>query len=196
MGKYHLVLLYFSGLFLAEALRLPQRIHHIRDRQAWHNVDHPARIADYFVLLSVVFGFWILPIAYSFTSVLSAFDYCLSVWPIQIAIPLFLISLIIRLIAQMSLSRSWSSTLETSNSHILVQNGIYSLSRHPIYVSLVLWAVAQPFLLHNFLVGVGGAVAVILIWFVRVPREERMMIDIFGEDYLDYMRRTGLFFPR
>jgi steroid 5-alpha reductase family enzyme len=30
----------------------------------------------------------------------------------------------------------------------------------------------------------------------RVPQEEQMMLERFGDDYRDYMRRTGRFFPR
>lgn len=63
-------------------------------------------------------------------------------------------------------------------------------------MSLVLWAAAQPLLLHNQLAGWGGAVAVALIWLVRVPREEALMLAAFGEEYKRYMARTGTFIPR
>jgi protein-S-isoprenylcysteine O-methyltransferase Ste14 len=32
--------------------------------------------------------------------------------------------------------------------------------------------------------------------FARVPREEQMMIEEFGEEYKAYMQRTGRFFPK
>jgi protein-S-isoprenylcysteine O-methyltransferase Ste14 len=53
----------------------------------------------------------------------------------------------IRLSAQLTLSRSWSYTLETAQRHHLIKHGIYSLTGHPIYVSLIFWAIAQPVLL-------------------------------------------------
>jgi protein-S-isoprenylcysteine O-methyltransferase Ste14 len=31
---------------------------------------------------------------------------------------------------------------------------------------------------------------------LRVPREERMMLDEFGPEYAAYMQRTGRFLPR
>lgn len=67
--------------------------------------------------------------------------------------------------------------------------------RHPLYASLLLWGGAQPFLLQNLLAGPGGAVAAALIWLVRVPAEERMMRERFGEEYERYARRTGRVFP-
>jgi protein-S-isoprenylcysteine O-methyltransferase Ste14 len=33
-----------------------------------------------------------------------------------------------------------------------------------------------------------------LLW--RVPKEEQMMIETFGDEYKDYMKRTGRFFPK
>jgi protein-S-isoprenylcysteine O-methyltransferase Ste14 len=34
------------------------------------------------------------------------------------------------------------------------------------------------------------------VYLVRVPREERMMLDHFGETYRLYMERTGQIMPR
>ena len=33
-----------------------------------------------------------------------------------------------------------------------------------------------------------------LVW--RVPKEEQMMIEAFGDEYKAYMQRTGRFLPR
>jgi protein-S-isoprenylcysteine O-methyltransferase Ste14 len=40
------------------------------------------------------------------------------------------------------------------------------------------------------------AVVAIAGLFARVPREEQMMIEEFGEEYKAYMQRTGRFFPK
>ncbi len=99
------------------------------------------------------------------------------------------------ILGQRALASQWSFTLETVEDQALVTSGIYSYTRHPIYLSLVLWAVAQPLLLQNVIAGLAGVVAVLLVWIVRVPREERMMLDKFGEEYIQYMSRTGRFIP-
>jgi protein-S-isoprenylcysteine O-methyltransferase Ste14 len=31
---------------------------------------------------------------------------------------------------------------------------------------------------------------------VRVPKEEQMMLEAFGDEYMVYMQRTGRFFPK
>lgn len=40
-----------------------------------------------------------------------------------------------------------------------------------------------------------GALGIVGV-LVRVPREERMMLEEFGPEYAAYMQRTGQFFPR
>ena len=194
MDKIFLVAIYLIGLIFAEVLRIPQRLRRYQDHQTRKKADHPSRFSELIVLSSILLGIWILPIIYSVTSWLSVFDYMLPSWTIWIAIVLFLTSMVIRLIAQLTLSRPWSFTLETSENHRFIQNGIYSLIRHPIYVSLIFWAIAQPVLLQNYLAGLSGPAAVLLIWVIRVPREEALMIGAFGDEYRSYMEKTGRVF--
>jgi protein-S-isoprenylcysteine O-methyltransferase Ste14 len=147
-------------------------------------------------LAAVILGIWLFPAAYAFTPWLRRFDYSVPRWSTWLATGVFALSLFVRWKAQVALGGQWSCTLETMNEHRLVTTGIYARVRHPIYASLVLWAIAQPFLLQNLLAGWGGGVAVVLLWLVRVPREERMMLDRFGEEYRAYMARTGGLLPK
>jgi protein-S-isoprenylcysteine O-methyltransferase Ste14 len=41
-----------------------------------------------------------------------------------------------------------------------------------------------------------GPLAVALIWLIRVPAEERMMRERFGDEYVQYARKTGRVIPR
>jgi protein-S-isoprenylcysteine O-methyltransferase Ste14 len=188
--------IYLSGLGFAEALRLPRRVDRIRERRVWSRGRVPFRISEFLVVTSVILGIWVFPIAYTFTDWLRPFDYGLPVWAVYLAVFVFCVGLLIRWRAQISLASQWSFTLETVDDHTLVTSGIYSFMRHPIYVSLILWALTQPVLLQNLIAGLGGVISVALIWIVRVPREERMMIELFGEEYRQYMSRTGIFFPK
>ena len=94
------------------------------------------------------------------------------------------------------LGKSWSVTLELNSNHQLVTQGVYRLVRHPMYASFFAMAVAQGLLLNNWLAGWSALVAVTALYVVRVPTEEKMMLDHFGDDYRNYMRRTGGIFPR
>jgi protein-S-isoprenylcysteine O-methyltransferase Ste14 len=183
--------IYMMGLAFSEGLRLPHRIARLQ-----HPGTRPIRLAshqisEFFVLVAIVLGFWVLPLAYAFTGWLAPLDYFLPPWMVLVGSVLCVASLLLRLAAHRSLSKQWSFTLETWDNQVLVTSGIYSFMRHPIYAALILWAAAQPFLLQNALAGAAGSLSVLLIWTVRVPREEEMMLDSFGDQYRQYLSRTG-----
>jgi protein-S-isoprenylcysteine O-methyltransferase Ste14 len=80
--------------------------------------------------------------------------------------------------------------------HLLVTKGIYKYLRHPIYAGLFLWGVAQPLLLHNWIAGGLLLVFFTVLYVVRVPLEEEMMIQEFGKEYTEYMKKTGGIIPK
>ncbi len=51
-------------------------------------------------------------------------------------------------------------------------------------------------LLQNWVAGWAGLALFAPLYVLRVPREERMMLDRFGEEYRAYMDRTGRVVPR
>ena len=65
-----------------------------------------------------------------------------------------------------------------------------------MYAAILLFDVAQGLMLANWLAGWSALAAFLLLYVIRAPREERMMVDGFGDAYRDYMRRTGRLFPR
>ena len=196
LDKTILAVIYLVGLFIAESVRFSRRIQHLKNRQHWKPAESSTQKTEWIVLTSVILGIWVLPVIDIFTPWLKAVDYDLPQWANWLAVVLFIFGLIVRLIAQQTLSQSWSSTLETSENHQLITHGIFAFTRHPIYLSLIFWAVAQIGLIQNYLAGLGGIAAVLLIWLVRVPREEKLMLEAFNDQYREYMAHTGRFFPK
>ncbi|MBI5567244.1 MAG: isoprenylcysteine carboxylmethyltransferase family protein [Chloroflexi bacterium] len=88
------------------------------------------------------------------------------------------------------------ATVEVTPTQSLVTSGIYGVIRHPIYAAMWLWGAAQALLLSNWIAGLAALILFGLVYFVRVPREEQMMLDHFGDEYRAYMQRTGRAFPR
>jgi protein-S-isoprenylcysteine O-methyltransferase Ste14 len=93
------------------------------------------------------------------------------------------------------LGRAWSVTLEIRKEHRLVTYGIYARLRHPMYAAFWLWALSQALLLPNWIAGLSGLVGFGTLFFARVGREERMMLERFGDEYREYMRRTKRLVP-
>jgi protein-S-isoprenylcysteine O-methyltransferase Ste14 len=65
-----------------------------------------------------------------------------------------------------------------------------------MYASMWLWGTAQALLLQNWIAGWAGLVLFVPMYVLRVPREERMMLEQFGEAYREYRNRTGRVVPR
>ena len=94
------------------------------------------------------------------------------------------------------LGQNWSVSLEVCKDHQLVTAGTYKWIRHPMYLSIWLWCLAQSLLLSNWLAGPSSLILFGVMYFLRTPREEQMMREFFGQQYVDYMSRTGRLFPR
>ena len=93
------------------------------------------------------------------------------------------------------LGRNFSATLKIRETHKLVTGGVYRHIRHPMYTSFFLLALAQLLLLPNWFVGIAGFVGTGLLYAFRIKREEKMMIEAFGDDYRSYMARTKRVVP-
>jgi protein-S-isoprenylcysteine O-methyltransferase Ste14 len=97
--------------------------------------------------------------------------------------------------AHRDLGRNFSARLKLRESHVLVTGGVYKRIRHPIYAAFWLYGLAQALLLPNWIAGPAGLVGFGVLFFCRVGREERMMIEAFGENYRAYMARTWRVVP-
>ena len=160
--------------------------------QAERRVDLQERV----LIFAVFIGCLLLPVLYLFTSLLAFADYKLPPflpWFGVVAMP-FALWLFFR--SHADLGENWSQTLEIRVGHRLVTGGVYTSTRHPMYSAILLFSLAQGLLLANWLAGWSGLVATSLMFMLRMPREEKMMSDTFGEDYRRYMARTGRLFPR
>lgn len=96
---------------------------------------------------------------------------------------------------QAVLGKEYSPQLQLRRQHRLVTSGPYAWMRHPMYTAMFGVGIALALLTANWCF-VLFAVAMIAGFVIRAPREERMMLETFGEEYQVYMQRTGRFFPK
>jgi protein-S-isoprenylcysteine O-methyltransferase Ste14 len=94
-----------------------------------------------------------------------------------------------------SLGKNLTDTVVARADATLVTHGPYRWVRHPFYVTTALVMASVTLLTANWLIGL-GCLVVLAMLAVRTPKEERVLIERFGQSYLDYMARTGRFFPR
>jgi protein-S-isoprenylcysteine O-methyltransferase Ste14 len=97
--------------------------------------------------------------------------------------------------AVMSLGRFFTVTVTIASNQTLVKHGPYLWLRHPSYSGSILSLVGFPLFLGTWL---GGLLVLFLSlggYLYRVRIEERALLEVFGDEYRDYMQHTWRFFP-
>ncbi len=71
----------------------------------------------------------------------------------------------------------------------LVDTGIYSIVRHPQYVTFILWAIAGMLLFQHWIVVLLG-IPIVPLTYIDLIRADKDAIEKFGDDYKQYMQRV------
>ena len=76
---------------------------------------------------------------------------------------------------------------------VLIRQGPYARSRHPMHLAAILLGVGWVLLAQNF-------VALVLLFLLQgvviAKKEEAELVETYGDAYKAYQRRTGFFLPR
>ena len=142
------------------------------------------------------FAMFLLPLIYSATTWLDFANYSLPVWAGWLGVILILLALLVFWRSHADLGLNWSPSLEIRTEHKLITNGIFGYIRHPMYTSQWIWVIAQPLLLQNWIAGFLNLLVFIAFYTLRVRAEEKMMLDTFGDEYREYMKKTGAVLPK
>jgi len=93
------------------------------------------------------------------------------------------------------LDKQWSIALELVEDHKLIITGPYKYVRHPMYLGSFIYTIGLMMISLDVLVILFFSFS---IWvnYRRIPREEQMLIDEFGDEYIKYIKRSGKLLPR
>jgi len=83
----------------------------------------------------------------------------------------------------------------TRKNHQLVTSGIYRWVRHPLYTVGTLLFISFGLMADNWFILLLAAL-VFIIMAIRTPKEEANLIEKFGDEYRQYINRTGRFLPK
>jgi protein-S-isoprenylcysteine O-methyltransferase Ste14 len=98
--------------------------------------------------------------------------------------------------AQVTLGRSWSDTPRIMKEQILITNGPYQFIRHPIYTAFVFILGSTLLISANWFIGLSWLSMTIMEIASRIGFEENIMLEYFGDQYREYMKKTGRLLPR
>jgi len=183
--------IFLAGLVIGSVIR---KIYMTKSKGIKAEKKH-SNILD-IILVSVAGVGMVMPLVYLFTPWLDFANYTLPRWCGWIGTVTFAGAIFMLWRSHVDLGRNWSATLRVTEQHSLVTSGVYRRIRHPMYTAHLLWAIAQGLLLSNWLAGWAFLVLSVPLYLMRIPKEERMMLEHFGEEYRAYMSRTGRLIPR
>ncbi len=121
-------------------------------------------------------------------------------WFRLIMVSISALSILLTLWGWRTLGKNWVHCLDPSEfqrrkATTLVTSGPYHYVRHPMYLGAFTFLIAQALVAANWLILL-PALATIVLFYVQTGKEEAMLIDRFGHEYREYMKRTPRFIPK
>ncbi|KAF7164896.1 hypothetical protein CNMCM6106_001281 [Aspergillus hiratsukae] len=103
----------------------------------------------------------------------------------------------IRTLAMKQAGTNFNHTVqvERQEGHTLVRHGVYAVLRHPSYFGFFWWGMGTQLVLGNVVCFVGYAAVLWNFFYNRIKREEKFLISFFGDEYVEYMKRTWVGIP-
>jgi len=96
--------------------------------------------------------------------------------------------------ARLILGRNWSGVITLKEGHELIERGPYRVVRHPIYTGIIAMLAGTAIALGYF----GGFIGFLLVFvsfWVKLKREEDLMLEHFPVKYAAYQRRVKRIIP-
>lgn len=94
-----------------------------------------------------------------------------------------------------SLAGNITPTVKIRKNHQLVTAGPYRYIRHPLYTFGTLFFAGIILLSGNWFLMLSAVLGLSAL-FARTPQEEAMLVERFGDEYREYMQRTGRYLPK
>ena len=146
---------------------------------------------------------WILGLAAIVVATIHNFhlppQFCASItfaapWLRMLGAICFIISTAFAIWAYVTLGTMWSFLDDIRVGHQLRTNGPYSITRHPMYTGTLGMLLGSA-----FMSGLSNWAVYFLVWLiidlVKIPPEERLLKEAFGEQYIQYLQQVPQLIP-
>jgi len=119
----------------------------------------------------------------------------------SVTVPIVLAGLLVVLMgvvfsiwARLMLGDNWSNRVAVKEDHTLVRSGPYRIVRHPIYSGIMLGMLGSALQRGEMRSFVGVVICGFSFW-LKTRAEEQFMVQIFGEEYLQYRHKVKALAP-
>ena len=95
-----------------------------------------------------------------------------------------------------AIGRIWASLfIEGHKTKKVISDGPYSIIRHPLYLFSLMIILSLFFAIKSVFIGLYLLTMFILFHIPTLLNEERVLTELYGEDYINYKKRVPRFFP-
>lgn len=150
------------------------------------------RIQRFLHLFFVVAAFWLSLSFYSnsvFWKVIIQGPYIKIV-----GLLLLTLSLAFSVWARIILGKNWSGAIQKVQGQRLITKGPYKYIRNPIYTGIIGGFIGT-FITVGTLASLIGMLIIVVTYILKIIKEEMFLIDTFGDEYLEYKKRTWALIP-
>ena len=106
-----------------------------------------------------------------------------------IGVALLLLSLVWTVVAQAQMGQSWRIGVDSERQTELVQQGVFRISRNPIFLGMMITLLGLFLVLPNGIMLLTLMLGVVIIG-IQVRLEEEHLRKLHGAEYVDYYRRV------
>jgi len=94
------------------------------------------------------------------------------------------------------LKSRWANQIKIYEGHSLATTGPYAVVRHPLYASLIWMCVGGSLVYSNPLSLALTFGVFVPMMYVRAKKEDALLLEAFGDQFVQYRASTGMLFPR
>lgn len=138
------------------------------------------------LVVLVVFVYSFFPLVYTYTSPIQWLE---NRWLTWIGVLLLVLSLLWIVLAQSQMGEAWRIGIDTDHRTPLVQNGLFGISRNPIFLGMSLTLLGLFLTLPNAFTLLAFVSGIVLIG-VQVRLEEQYLAQVHPEAYYEYRQRV------
>jgi protein-S-isoprenylcysteine O-methyltransferase Ste14 len=144
----------------------------------------------------LLFPFMVALPYYEWHLVISKYQHHLLFFVAPVGILILLFGSVILLVSRIQIGQYGGAKITLEEDHRLITNGMYRHIRNPQYLGFLLIFIGYSFSLGGLIIAVVTALGLFIVFRSRILLEEKLLLEAFGEEYAEYMRRTWKLLPR
>jgi len=136
-----------------------------------------------------------ITVAITFSSIYGPNMFVGAAWFRALALATLVVGMTLRLGSVLSLGKAFSSNVAIREEQRVKQTGLYRFMRHPSYTGMLIVFLATGLFWQNWIGLLIVVIPTTVALLYRIHVEEIALRDHFGEEYVDYSRKTSRLIP-